>query len=438
MKTNHVGATARSSGRVVVARVGKLPAFVERTRATTRVAPTGTSILAALALAGFAIFADASEDENVSLNLQDVEVRSVLHLLADMAGLNLVAGDAVTGTMTLHLEDVPWHEVLDLVLAINGLDKRLTDTVLLVAPAEDLAERERLQLERLKEHAGLAPLVTEFVRIRYADAPTLSSLLTEEGGAATLSERGRVLVDPRTNSVILTDTADNLAAFKRLVAELDVPVRQVQIEARIVNANSNFSEELGLRFGGAHITEADYQLDLELAALAADGRAEIVARPKVVTADKRPATIESGVEVPFQQATKSGATSIAFKDAVLQLEVTPRITPNDRIVMDLTVKQDTIGRIFHGVPSINTTRIQTQVLVDDGQTVVLGGIFQTDRHQTSTRTPVLGDLPWVGRLFQRRLERDDKQELYVFITPSVIAEASAPSESRVAHAEPAR
>ena len=182
----------------------------------------------------------------------------------------------------------------------------------------------------------------------------------------------------------------------------------------------------------AHITKADYELDLELSALAADGRAEIVARPKVITADKRPATIESGVEVPFQQATKSGATSIAFKDAVLQLEVTPRITPNDRIVMDLTVKQDTIGRIFHGVPSINTTRISTQVLVDDGQTVVLGGIFQTDRHETSTRTPVLGDLPLVGRLFQRRLERDDRQELFVFITPSVIAEGS---ESRVAHAQ---
>ena len=400
--------------------------------------------IAPLALAGFAVLADASEGdgsssqdadghagERVSLNLQDVEVRTVLHLLADLAGLNLVAGDAVTGNMTLRLQGVPWHEVLDLVLAINGLDKRLTGTVLLVAPAEELAERERLQLERLKERAGLAPLNTEFVRIRYADAGALSALLTEDGGAATLSERGRVLVDPRTNSVILTDTADNLAAFKQLVAELDVPVRQVQIEARIVNANSNFSEELGLRFGGAHITKADYQLDLELSALAADGRAEIVARPKVVTADKRPATIESGVEVPFQQATKSGATSIAFKDAVLQLEVTPRITPNDRIVMDLTVKQDTIGRIFHGVPSINTTRISTQVLVDDGQTVVLGGIFQTDRHQTSTRTPLLGDLPLVGRLFQRRLARDDKQELFVFITPSVIAETS---ESRVAHA----
>lgn len=408
---------------------------------------TAARLLAALALAGFAVLANASQGdgsptrdgdgqagERVSLNLQDVEVRSVLHLLADVAGLNLVVGDAVAGSMTLHLQDVPWHEVLNLVLAINGLDKRLTGTVLLVAPAEELAERERLQLERLKERAELEPLLTEFVRIRYADADALSALLTEDGGAATLSERGRVLVDPRTNSVILTDTADNLAAFKQLVAELDVPVRQVQIEARIVNANSNFSEELGLRFGGAHITKADYQLDLELSALAADGRAEIVARPKVVTADKRPATIESGVEVPFQQATKSGATSIAFKDAVLQLEVTPRITPNDRIVMDLTVKQDTIGRIFHGVPSINTTRISTQVLVDDGQTVVLGGIFQTDRHETSTRTPLLGDLPLVGRLFQRRLERDDKQELFVFITPSVIAEVSERRVARARHA----
>lgn len=402
---------------------------------------------AACALAGLAMIVHASEGdapsteddhgqvgERVSLNLQDVEVRSVLHLLADFAGLNLVAGEAVTGNMTLRLQDVPWDQALDLVLATNGLDKRLTDAVLLVAPAEELAERERAQLQRLQERAGLAPLVTEFVRVRYAEAGALAALLAEDGGAAMLSERGRVLVDPRTNSVILTDTADNLAAFKQLVAELDVPVRQVQIEARIVNANSNFSEEFGLRFGGAHITEADYQLDVELSALAADGRAEIIARPKVITTDKRPATIESGVEVPFQQATKSGATSIAFKDAVLQLEVTPQITPNDRIVMDLTVKQDTIGRIFHGVPSINTTRIATQVLVDNGQTVVLGGIFQTDRHQTSTRTPLLGDLPVVGRLFRRRLERDDKQELFVFITPSVIAGAAEP---RVAQAQPA-
>ena len=402
----------------------------------------------ACAFAGLAMAVHAAEEDaqsirddgdqaggNVSLNLQDVEVRSVLQLIADFAGVNLVAGEAVTGNMTLRLQNVPWDEALDLVLATNGLDKHLTDNVLLVAPAEEIAERERLQLERLNERAGLAPLVTEFVRIRYADAGALADLLTGDGGAATLSERGRIAVDPRTNSVILTDTADNLAAFKRLVAELDIPVRQVQIEARIVNANSNFSEELGLRFGGAHITEADYQLDLELTALAADGRAEIVARPTVVTVDKRPATIESGVEVPFQQATKSGATSIAFKDAVLQLEVTPQITPNDRIVMDLTVKQDTIGRIFHGVPSINTTRIATRVLVDDGQTVVLGGIFQTDRHETSTRTPLLGDLPVVGRLFRRRLERDDKQELFVFITPSVIAEAG---EARVAHAQRTR
>jgi len=398
--------------------------------------------------------ATAYSGEVLSANFQDVEVRSALQLIADFAGLNLVVGDTVAGRMTLRLADVPWDEALDLVLAVNGLDKRVTGSVLLVAPAEEIAERERAEMERLKDQADLAPLETAFVRMRYADAEALAGLLAREGGGATLSERGRVAVDARTNSVILTDTASNLEAFRRLVEQLDIPVKQVQIEARIVNANSNFTEELGIRFtsavftGGAPradpreqsvdfgvdglgaanlgiaVTDASLLLDLRLSALAADGEAEIVARPRVITSDKRTATIESGVEIPYQQATKSGATSIAFKDAVLQLEVTPHITPNERIVMDLTVKQDTVGRIFHGVPSINTTRIATEVLVTNGETVVLGGIFQTDRHYTTTRTPLLGRLPFLGRLFQRTLERDDKQELFVFITPSIIDHAT--------------
>ena len=423
-------------------------------------------------------------DEVLSVNFQDVEIRSVLQIIADFAGLNLVAGEAVAGRTTLRLTEVPWGEALDLVLATNGLGKRMTSNVLLVAPAAEIAEYERLELERLNDRAELAPLETRFIRIRYADAGALTSLLAGDGGAATLSKRGRVLVDPRTNSVILTDTAENLAAFKRMIDQLDIPVRQVQIEARIVNANTNFTEELGIRFGGGGfttgglpawtfggslrtlsdlrntlgdgdgrignvddplvdlgvdgagrsgiaigVTNAGYLLDLELSALAADGHAEIVARPRIITADKHPATIESGVEIPYQQATESGATSIAFKDAVLQLEVTPQITPNERIVMDLVVKQDTVGRIYQGVPSINTTRIATRVLVDNGETVVLGGIFQTDRHQTTARTPLFGDLPLVGRLFRRTLERDDKQELFVFITPSVVQEDNEAEEA---------
>ena len=400
--------------------------------------------------------------ERMSLNVQDVEVRSVLQLIADFAGLNLVAGQAIEGRMTLRIVHVPWDEALDLVLSINGLGKRRTGSVLLVAPATEIVEQERLELEHRKARMDLAPLTRAFIRLRYADATALANLLAGDG--AMLSERGRMLVDPRTNSLVVTDTAADLAELRSVIEQLDAPVRQVQIEARIVNANANFSEELGIRLGGevftanalpaipedpagdggdrqpegfvAHlgiagdgatgialgIADARYLLDVQLSAMAADGRAEIVARPSVITADKRLATIESGVEIPFQQATKSGATSIAFKDAVLQLEVTPQITPDERIVMDLTVKQDTVGRIYHGVPSVNTTRITTQVLVHNGQTVVLGGIFQTDRHQATVRTPLLGDLPVVGRLFRHTLERDDKQELFVFITPSIVQE----------------
>lgn len=412
--------------------------------------------------------------ERMSVNFQDVEVRSVLQLIADFAGLNLVAGQAVDGRMTLHMVDVPWDEVLDLVMTVNGLAKRQTGSVLLVAPAVEIAEQERLELESQKARADLSPLTRTSIRLHYADASALAKLLGGDGVAA-LSERGRVLADARSNSLVVIDTATNLGEIREMIRELDVPVRQVQIEARIVNANANFTEELGIRFGGAVFTtngppvvelggnlralgrrdttdgetgngrssdllvdlgvdgdgassvalglaDTGYRLDVELSALASDGRAEIVARPTVITADKRAAVIESGVEIPYQQATKSGATSIAFKDAVLQLEVTPQVTPDERIVMDLTVKQDTVGRIFHGVPSVNTTRIETQVLVLDGQTVVLGGIFQTDRHHATVRTPLFGDLPVVGRLFRRTLERDDKQELFVFITPSIIRE----------------
>ena len=422
--------------------------------------------------------------DRLSVNFQDVEVRSVLQLIADFAGLNLVAGQSIDGRMTLRLVDVPWDEALDLVLTINGLDKRRTGSILLVAPMAEFAEQERMELERLKAHADLAPLTREFIRLDYADAPSLAKLFGGDNGVATLSDRGHVMVDARTNSLIVTDTATNLSELRHMIRELDAPVGQVQIEARIVNANANFSEELGIRFGGGVFTangppfvriggrrralddaqetggsangdhpddlavdlgvngegtssvalgiaDAGYRLDLELSALAAEGRAEIVARPKVITADKRAAVIESGVEIPYQQATRSGATSIAFKDAVLQLEVTPQITPNERIVMDLTVKQDTVGRIFHGVPSVNTTRITTQILVENGQTVVLGGIFQTDRHHTTVRTPLFGELPFVGRLFRRTLERDDKHELFVFITPSIIPEPTG-SQARMA------
>ena len=419
--------------------------------------------------------------EKLSLNFQDIEVRSVLQLIADFTDLNLVASDTVSGRITLRLKNVPWDQALELILKTKNLDKRQTGNVLLVAPAAEIAAREKLQLENQKQIAELAPLRTEFIQIRYASATQLFELFNASGDEGSiLSERGSVIVDERTNSIILTDTADKLEDFRLVIAQLDVPVRQVLIESRIVTANSNFSKQLGIRWGGGAIknngpsilkyggsldtlvelqdivvdpagqgeitspndlvvdlgvsatgatsigigiTGPGYLVDLEISALAADGHAEVVARPKVITADKSTATIESGVEIPYQEATSSGATSTSFKDAVLSLEVTPQITPDDRIIMELNVKQDTVGTIFNGVPSINTNEISTQVLVDNGQTIVLGGIYQTDKSISTEKTPFLGDLPYVGRLFRRTIERDDKQELLIFITPRIIQDS---------------
>ena len=418
--------------------------------------------------------------EKLSLNFQDIEVRSVLQLIADFTDLNLVASDTVQGRITLRLKNVPWDQALDLILKTKGLDKRQDGNVLLVAPAAEIAAREKLQLENQKQIAELAPLRTEFIRVRYASATELFDLFKrgdEESGESVLSARGSVIVDERTNSIILTDTSDKLESFRRILAQLDVPVRQVLIEARIVSATANFSESLGVRWGGAGTESVDssfgivsgsldslnsvtqdlasnsattevpfpealavdlgvadvgatrlglgfvgpgYLIDVELSALASEGEAEVVARPKVITADKQPATIESGVEIPFQEASSSGATSTSFKDAVLSLEVTPQITPDDRIIMDLRINQDSVGQIFQGVPSINTNEINTQVLVENGQTVVLGGIFQTSTSQEVVKTPFLGDLPYVGRAFRRTIERDDRQELLVFITPRIV------------------
>ena len=443
---------------------------------------------------------EQATSQRLTMNFQDIEIRRALQLIADFVDINLVASETVVGNMTLRLVDVPWQEALQLILVTNGLEERSSGEILLVAPAEEMAARDQLALENRKTLADLAPLQTKFYEVRYADAGELAALLagvdveTEPKPDSAIQpliqppkqrtqpltqppmqspaqpepqqKRGRVLVDERTNSLILTDTAANIGNLVATIAQLDVPIRQVQIEARIVNANNTFSDQLGIRWGvavrnqgvailsppedaettttsyasnddlqatasavadGGIVAQADvagmgFWLDMELAASEAAGQAQIVARPKVVTTNKRVATIESGVEIPYQQSTKSGATSIAFKDAVLQLQVTPRITPNGRIVMDLEVKQDTVGRIYYGVPSINTTRIATQVLVNDGDTVVLGGIYQTDRHHTVAQTPVLGKVPVLGRAFRRTTERDDQQELFIFITPSIVQE----------------
>ena len=422
--------------------------------------------------------------ERLSLNLQNVEVRAALQLIADFADVNLVVADGVSGTIALRLRDISWDDALDVILASNGLGKRQRGNVLLVAPADALANREQLALESNRALAELAPLATEFIRIRYADAATLAALFDAETGAFARSQRGRVLVDARTNALIVSETAANLAAIRSAIAQLDVPVRQVRIEARVVTANNNFSEQLGVRWGGGGhrgigqngkhlkwgaslqtlselqntiadndgapgvirhpgalvadlavtdqgassigvgVTGPGFLLDLELSALAAAGEAEIIARPSVVTTEKRTAVIETGVEIPYQETTHAGGTSISFKDAVLQLNVTPQVTPDESIVLELEITQDTVGKIYYGVPSINTTRMVTRAFVGNGETVVLGGIFQTDKHHATTRTPLLGELPVVGRLFRRTLQRDDKRELFVFITPQVAQDPS--------------
>ncbi len=432
--------------------------------------------------------------EKLSLNFQDIEVRSVLQLIADFTDLNLVASDTVSGRITLRLKNVPWDQALELILKTKGLDKRQTGNVMLVAPAAEIAAREKLELENQRQISELAPLVTEFVQIRYANAAELYKLFNPRGGAAggaggtaggaggqqksMLSERGSAIVDERTNAIIVTDTSDRLEQVRRVISQLDIPVRQVLIEARIVTASTNFSEELGIRWGGGGydinngrafkyggslttlnelqnivvsgtgditspddlvvdlgvaaagassfgigLAGSDYLIDLELSALETTGRAEVVARPKVITADKKKAVIQSGTEIPYQEASSSGATSTSFKEAVLSLEVTPQITPDDRIIMDLKVNQDTVGEIFNNVPSIDTNEITTQVLVDNGQTVVLGGIFKDETTRSVSKTPFLGDLPFVGRLFRRTLERDDKAELLIFITPRIVQDS---------------
>lgn len=418
--------------------------------------------------------------EKLSLNFQDIQIRSVLQLIADFTDLNLVASDTVNGRITLRLKNVPWDQALDIIMKTRGLDKREVGNVLMVAPAEELAAREKLELESRQQISELAPLRTEFIEVRYASAGEIFALFESSGeGEGVLSGRGSVIVDERTNSIILTETTVKINEFRAVLEKLDVPVRQVLIEARIVTAASNFSEALGVRWGGLgykingdnvgtaggslttvqevrggigdpdgitftspdHLVvdlgvgSADatsfaiglvndkYLLDLEISALESQGSAEVIARPKVITADKQEATISSGVEIPYQEASSSGATSVSFKSATLQLAVKPQITPDDRIIMELEVKQDTVGAVFNGVPSINTNNVKTQVLVNNGETIVLGGIFTVNTSESVTKTPFLGDLPYVGGLFRRNTRSDQKQELLIFITPRLIRDS---------------
>ena len=420
--------------------------------------------------------------EKLSLNFQNIEVRAVLQLIADFTGLNLVASDTVQGSITLRLQNVPWDQALDLVLKTKALGKRQMGSVLLIAPAEEIAAREKIELEAVKQVEELAPLVTEYMQLKYAKAIDIAKLLNSEEGL--LSARGNAVVDERTNTLLMKDTAANLERVREAVNLLDVPVRQVLIEARIVVASTNVGEEMGIKWGGAGfssgngsavtaggsqqtITEvnqilfdratdgssdqtielgaanivnlgvsnpaatsfavgyqtADYLLDLELSAIETDGKAEIVSQPRVITADGQMAAIESGTELPYLQASSSGATSVSFRKAVLRLEVTPQITPDDRIIMDLVVNQDSVGQDTAAGPAINTNEVETQVLVDNGETVVLGGIFRSEQVTTITKTPFLGDLPLIGALFRNTTHSDTKTELLVFITPRLVKDS---------------
>jgi type IV pilus assembly protein PilQ len=430
--------------------------------------------------------------EKLSLNFQDIEVRALLQLIADFTDFNLVASDAVTGSITLRLKNVPWDQALDIILKAKGLDKRVEGNVLMVAPAAEIAERERLQVEANKQLQELAPLRTEYIRVRYADARKLFDLFDNRGSGtggrsdtstgSILSPRGAAIVDERTNTIILTDTEEKIAEFRRIVERIDIPVRQVEIEARIVIANTDFRKQLGVRWGLAAVrqkgdslleiigsregldsqpgTPADFFLgggtldmgeslavdlgvadpsgsiaigllrnntflDLELSALQNDGYGEIISQPKVLTSDKKKALIESGTQVPFLEASSAGNTNIQFEDATLKLEVTPLITPDNRIVMELIVQQDSIGQLVPSgigglVPTIDTTNVETEALVGDGQTLVLGGIFQMESLETVEKVPVLGDIPGIGKLFRNKSSDQTKREILIFITPRIL------------------
>jgi len=425
--------------------------------------------------------------EVLSFNFQDIEVRAILQIIADFTDLNLVASDTVQGRITLRLENVPWDQALALVLKTKGLDKRVDGNVMMIAPAAEIAERERQELSTRKQLEELAPLRTEYLRVRYASAKEMFSLFGGRAGGSgsrstgsVLSERGQAVVDERTNSIIVTDTADRIEAFKKLVDQIDIPIRQVMIEARLVIANSNFRRELGVRWGGITYGKTDGRLvqvsgsteglgrpydalvngtvagastprsvdkvvdfgagdtagsiaagiltdngflDLELSALENAGYAEIVSQPKVVTSDKQMAMIKSGKQIPFLESSASGATSTGFKEAVLKLEVTPQITPDNHVIMDLNISKDSIGEVTAtGSLTIDINQINTKVLVPNGETVVLGGVFGIDANRSEVKVPVLGDIPYLGRLFKKTITGETKTELLIFITPKIIAD----------------
>ena len=425
------------------------------------------------------------EGTKVTFNFQDIPVRSVLQLIADVSNLNIVVSDSVQGNLTLRLTNVPWDQALDIIMDARNLDKRENGNVIWIGPTAEIAAREQQLLQAQLDRRILEPLQTVLIPISYAKAEDLVELIlssiSEEGSEyGLLSERGSVTMDERTNTLLLTDTAEKIVEIQRLITELDYAVRQVQIESRIVIASSEFAHELGVRFGvtglhhgsnigviaadgraadivrtdglldspaypnryqvnlpspstnaatlGLSFLSGDWLLDLELSALEAQGEGEVISTPRIVTANQAEAFIQQGVEIPYEEATSSGATSVRFKEAVLELKVTPLITPDNRIQLELEIKQDTVGEIFQtarggSVPSIDTRELNTTVLVANGDTVVLGGIFQDEKNSREEKVPWLGDIPGLGVLFRRRATETKKRELLIFVTPTIVEDS---------------
>jgi type IV pilus assembly protein PilQ len=429
--------------------------------------------------------------KRLTLNFQSIPVRSVLQILADFTGLNMVVSDSVTGDITLRLENVPWDQALNIILKTKGLAMRRHGNVVLIAPAEEISAHEKLRLESKQQIHKLMPLEFAFIQVNYAKAANLANLIKSQGNSL-LSKRGSVTVDDRTNTLLVQDTADRLSDIRRLVHKLDIPVSQVLINSRIVIVNKDFTRDLGVRFGetaihpnqnglvavsgsangtdtminsgidnlnstgqvtpvqipsldnrlvvnapaakpigrlAVSILSSNYLVDLELSALQAEGHGKVISRPHVVTANQHKALIKQGVEIPYQQASSSGATNVQFKDAVLKLEVTPQITPDKKIIMDLDVSKDTRGETIPtatggGAPSIDTREVQTQVLVNNGDTVVLGGIYETSRKKSVHKVPLLGDIPLLGFLFRNTQTQRNKKELLIFVTPKILSEGA--------------
>ncbi len=428
--------------------------------------------------------------ERLSLNFQNIEIRAVLQIIADFTGLNMVTSDAVTGNLTLRLKNVPWDQALDIVLKTKGLSMRQVGNVILVGPSEEMAAREKQELESKKQIVDLEPLRSELIQVSYAKAMDLAEILKSKENSLLTKDRGNVTVDERTNTLLIQDVSEKLAEIRRLIIKLDIPVRQVLIESRIVIANDNFSKELGVRFGGSAVKRngnngiittsggvsatdtttssalnnirstgnpfpvtlgnlsdrlnvnlpvlspagriglsilgADYLVDLELSAMQSEGRGEIVSSPRVITANRKEATIKQGTQIGYVRPGGVGAVStIEFKDALLGLKVTPQITPDNHIIMDLVVTKDSVGEIFNGIPSIDKKEISTQVLVDNGETVVLGGVYETTRSRQVNGVPFLSELPWIGALFRKNANVDDKVELLIFVTPKILNDSVA-------------